>query len=41
MRYAGGRLDVKSRAVHTALDWVRRKLREHKVEEFLCCGGQD
>jgi len=41
VRYAGGRFDVNSRAVHAALDWVRRKLREHKVEEFLCCGGRD
>lgn len=40
-RYTGGRLDVKTRAVHAALDWMRRKLREHKVEEFLCCGGND
>ncbi len=36
VRYTGGRLDVKTRAVHAALDWVRRKLRQHKVEEFLC-----
>lgn len=41
VRYAGGRLDVKTRAVHAALDWVRRQLRQHKVEEFLCCGGRD
>ncbi|MFU8847570.1 MAG: competence/damage-inducible protein A [Opitutales bacterium] len=41
VRYTGGRLDVKARAVHAALDWVRRKLREHKMEEFLCCGGRD
>jgi nicotinamide-nucleotide amidase len=41
VRYAGGRLDVKTRAVHAALDWVRRKLRQHKVEEFLSCGGRD
>ncbi len=38
VRYTGGRLDVKTRAVHAALDWVRRKLRQHKVEEFLCSG---
>ena len=36
VRYAGGRLDVKARAVHAALDWIRRKLRKYKVEEFLC-----
>ncbi|MDQ8193195.1 CinA family nicotinamide mononucleotide deamidase-related protein [Coraliomargarita sp. SDUM461004] len=36
VRYTGGRLDVKARAVHAALDWVRRKLRKYKIEEFLC-----
>lgn len=41
VRYAGGRLDVKARAVHAALDWMRRKLRKYKVEEFLCCGSKD
>lgn len=41
VRYTGGRLDVKARAVHAALDWVRRKLRQHKVEEFLSCGGEE
>ena len=41
VRYAGGRLDVKARAVHAALDWIRRKLRKYKVEEFLCCGQRD
>lgn len=41
VRYTGGRLDVKARAVHTALDWVRRKLRKYKMEEMLCCGGKD
>lgn len=41
VRYTGGRLDVKARAVHAALDWMRRKLRENKVEEFLCCGARD
>jgi len=40
-RYTGGRLDVKTRAVHAALDWMRRKLRQHKVAEFLCCGERD
>ncbi len=40
-RYTGGRLDVKTRAVHAALDWMRRKLRQYKVEEFLCCGERD
>jgi nicotinamide-nucleotide amidase len=37
VRYTGGRLDVKARAVHAALDWMRRKIRKYKVEEFLCC----
>lgn len=41
VRYTGGRLDIKARAVHAALDWMRRELRAHKVEEFLCCGGAD
>jgi nicotinamide-nucleotide amidase len=41
VRYTGGRLDVKTRAVHAALDWMRRKLRRYKVEEFLCCGASD
>jgi nicotinamide-nucleotide amidase len=41
VRYTGGRLDVKTRAIHAALDWVRRKLRKYKVEEFLCCGAGD
>jgi hypothetical protein len=41
VRYTGGRLDVKARAVHAALDWMRRELRRHKVEEFLSCGGED
>lgn len=35
VQYTGGRLDVKARAVQTALDWMRRKLRKHKLEEFL------
>lgn len=38
VRYTGGRLDVKTRAVHAALDWMRRNLRKYKVEEFLSCG---
>jgi len=41
VRYTGGRLDVKTRTVHAALDWVRRKLREHKMEELLCRGSED
>lgn len=41
VRYTGGRLDVKARAVHAALDWMRRKLRKYKVEEFLSCGQND
>lgn len=41
VRYTGGRLDVKACAVHAALDWMRRKLRKYKVEEFLSCGDQD
>jgi nicotinamide-nucleotide amidase len=36
VRYTGERLDVKARAVNAALDWMRRKFLEHKVEEFLC-----
>lgn len=41
VRYAGGRLDVKVRAVHAALDWMRRKLLKYKIEEHLSCGGND
>lgn len=41
VRYTGGRLDVKIRAVNTALDWMRRKLKKYKMEEFLCCGEND
>lgn len=41
VRYGGGRLDVKTRAVHAALDWMRRKLKKYKVEEFLSCGQND
>lgn len=41
VRYTGGRLDVKARAVHAALDWMRRNLRKYKVEEFLSCGERD
>jgi len=41
VRYTGGRLDVKARAVHAALDWMRRKLKKYKMEEMLCCGGKD
>jgi len=41
VRYTGGRLDVKARAVHAALDWMRRRLRKYKVEEFLSCGERD
>lgn len=41
VRYTGGRLDVKARAVHAALDWMRRNLRKYKVEEFLSCGDRD
>lgn len=41
VRYTGGRLDVKACAVHAALDWMRRKLRKYKVEEFLSCGQND
>lgn len=35
VHYMGGRLDVKARAVQTALDWMRRKLRKYKLQEFL------
>lgn len=41
VRYTGGRLDVKARAVNAALDWMRRKLRQYKMEEMLCCGERD
>jgi nicotinamide-nucleotide amidase len=41
VRYMGGRLDVKARAVHAALDWMRRKLHKYKLEEHLRCGGRD
>ena len=41
VRYTGGRLDVKARAVHAALDWMRRKLRKYKIEEHLRCGSRD
>ena len=37
VRYTGTRLDVKARAVQGALDWMRRKLRKYKMEEFLSC----
>jgi nicotinamide-nucleotide amidase len=36
VHYTGGRLDMKARAVQAALDWMRRKLRKYKMEEFLC-----
>lgn len=40
VHYTGGRLDVKARAVQTALDWMRRKLRKYKLQEFLItCDG--
>lgn len=35
VHYSGGRLDSKARAVQVALDWMRRKLRKYKMEEFL------
>jgi nicotinamide-nucleotide amidase len=35
VHYSGGRLDVKARAVQAALDWMRRKLRKYKLQEFL------
>lgn len=41
VRYTGGRLDVKARAVNAALDWMRRKLKQYKMEEFLCCEERD
>lgn len=41
VRYTGGRLDVKTRAVNAALDWMRRNLRKYKVEEFLSCNAPD
>lgn len=40
VHYTGGRLDVKARAVQTALDWMRRRLRKYKLQEFLStCDG--
>ena len=41
VRYTGGRLDVKARAVHAALDWMRRKIRKYKFEEFLNYSATD
>jgi len=41
LRYVGGRLDVKGRAVNAALDWMRRNLQKYKFEEFLCDGGEE
>ncbi len=41
VRYTGARMDVKARAVTAALDWMRRKLKKYKMEEFLCCGEND
>lgn len=41
VRYTGGRLDVKARAVNAALDWMRRKLREYKMSEMLSGGEND
>ncbi len=35
VHYTGGRLDVKAHAVQTALDWMRRRLRKYKLQEFL------
>ena len=37
MRYIGGRLDVKTRAVHAALDWMRREL----VLKRIALGARD
>ncbi|MFQ3225360.1 MAG: nicotinamide-nucleotide amidase [Lentimonas sp.] len=37
VHYTGARIDVKARAVQAALDWMRRKLRKYKMEEFLRC----
>lgn len=33
--FTGGRQAVKQRAVNAALDWLRRVLKEHRVENFL------
>jgi nicotinamide-nucleotide amidase len=41
VRYTGSRSDVKARAVQAALDWMRRKLRKYKMEEFLSGGQHD
>lgn len=42
VHYTGGRLDLKARAVQAALDWMRRKLRKYKMEEFMMAemGGE-
>ena len=33
--YPGNRLDVKKRAAQSALDWMRRQLKEYEVEDLL------
>lgn len=33
--YPGSRLAVKARAVHAALDWINRNLREYQMEDLL------
>jgi nicotinamide-nucleotide amidase len=35
MVFSGDRLTIKSRAVHGALDWIRRKLLKYMVEDLL------
>jgi nicotinamide-nucleotide amidase len=35
VRFSGDRVDVKARAVQAALDFMRRKLRKYKMQEFL------
>jgi nicotinamide-nucleotide amidase len=39
MVFSGDRLTVKARAVHAALDWMRRKLLKYKVEDFLAASA--
>jgi nicotinamide-nucleotide amidase len=37
--FSGDRLTVKTRAVHAALDWMRRKLLRYKVEDLLAASA--
>lgn len=35
--FSGERLSVKQRAVHAALDWLRRKLGKYRIDDILSC----